>query len=153
MIMCFEDRSSLCVQRHCNWSIESVHHGFINLCFSYQKATLTTLAISKPVQSPVSVPVKYLWLRPQTGSLIQGPEKLIVHVTGDAGLLFQESPLHHYMASAQRQMGSMIKGRLTQHPDLCTLQVCRCLALTSHLLSLCSPSCTSLDLRFTPIFI
>lgn len=66
--------------------------------------------------------VKHLWLRLQVGTLTRGPEKLLVRMTEDPGLLFQESAFCYYVASAQRQVGAMMKAGLTQHPSLGALR-------------------------------
>lgn len=111
IFMSFEDRSSLYFQRQRSWSTESVHPGFINPC--YYSDTRKKLWLCWPSA-----------IRLQIGTSPQRAEKPSLHVAEYPGVLFQESGPCCYVVPAQRQVGSAIKARLTQHPDLCTLQVC-----------------------------
>lgn len=67
--------------------------------------TFPTLATNRvgALHHAVCVSVKYLWLRLQTGALTQGPEKLIVLMIEDPGLLFQESAFHGINTKAGEQ--------------------------------------------------
>lgn len=118
----FEERSSLYFQRQCSWSTENVHPGFMNLCY-------------------YSDPRKKLWLlwpsaiRQQIDTFPKRAEKPSLHVTVYPGLV---PGIRLTLAPAQRQVGSTTKAWLTQHPDLCPLQVCGCPFL---LLSSCSSTC------------